>query len=90
MELDDPSHEVANGSQLLIRHHHSMILTFSLIILTVFVCLHPSRRVRVHLVLAMRAFTLQSLPPQTRTPAVQVCGEPEEKKKLLCQNLTLC
>lgn len=82
MDLDDPSPEVANGSQLLTRHHHSMILTFSLIILTVFVCLHPSRRVRVHLVLAMRASTPQSLPPQTRTPAVQVCAKREKETSM--------
>lgn len=80
MELDDPSPEVENGSQLLTRHHHNMFLTISLIILTVCVCLHPLRRVRIYLVLAMRVFTLQSLPPQTKTPAAQVCREPKVKR----------
>lgn len=80
IELDDPGPEVENGPQLLSWHHYSMLLAISLIILTVFVCLHPSRRVRVHLVLAMRVFTLQSLPPQTKTPAAQVRREPKGKK----------
>lgn len=40
MELDDPSPEVENGSQLLTRHNHNMFLTISLIILTV--CLFAS------------------------------------------------
>lgn len=85
MELDDPSPEVENGSHLLMRHHHSMFLAVTLLISTVFVCLHPSRRVRVHLVLAMRVFTLQSLPLQTKTPAVQVCRQPKDKKKLISE-----
>lgn len=89
VELDDPSLEVENGSQLLTWHYHGVFLTISLIILTVFVCLHPTRRVRVHLVLAMRVSTLQSLPPQTKTPVAQVCREPKNGK-LLGQNVTLC
>lgn len=90
MELEDPSPEVEHGSRLLTGHQSNMFLTVFLIVLTVFVCLRPSRRVKVHLVLAMRAFTPQSLPPRTQTPAVQVCSNPPpSKKELLCQNVVL-
>lgn len=97
MELEDPSPEVENGSKRLTRHQSNMFLTVFPTVITVFVCLHPSRRVKAHLVLAMRVFTPQSLPLQTKTPAVQVSSEPKKKEKkrerererLLCQNVTL-
>lgn len=66
---------------LLTRHQSNMFLTVFPTVITVFVCLHPSRRVRAHLVLAMRVFTPQSLPLQNRTPAAQVCSEPKKEKK---------